>query len=278
MNSTRRLPGFTLVELMVATAVLAGMVLLLVVVLNHTSAAWTSGQAQADRRQSARAVGDAIAQDLQAALLPLDPADQKSLQFTLNSSLVPADYRYADTLFWQAPIATDRHSGDVAEIGYFLKWDQTKPGSPRPLLCRFFVNPSDTTNYCIIQKPDEWLVKDMLGQPDILDRVAPANSASGYAGLFAENVIGFWVRCYDGNGAVLKTYDSRMTWTLPRTVKVFLVLVGPAGMARLNRMPDYATAGNGDEPNLEAFIAALPDGVRGAARSYVTKVRLQNAP
>lgn len=280
MNSPRRPQGFTLIELMVAVMVLAVMVLLLVQVLNHTSAAWTSGQAQADRRQSARAVGDAIAQELQGALLPLDPADQKSLQFTLNSPSVPAAYRHADTLFWQAPIATHRQYGDVAEVGYFLKWDETNPGHPRPLLCRFFVNPTDTVNYAIIQKPDQWLVSDTQGRTGILDRVAPADNqgTNGYAGLFAENVIGFWVRCYDQNGVVSKVYDSRATGTLPRTVKVFLVLAGPTGLARLGRVPNYTAAGTGDEPDLEAFIAALPASIRETARPYVTEVRLQNAP
>ena len=279
MNRARCFRGFTLVEMLVATAVLSMMVLLLIQVLNYTSAVWTLSQAQSDRRQSARAVGDAIAQELQAALMPLDPADQKSLQFTLNSPLVPAGYCSADTIFWQAPIATDRHYGDVAEVGYFLKWDQTRPGNPRPLLCRFFVNPSDTTNYAIIQKPDQWLVSDVQGHPNILDRVAPANnqSGNGYAGLFAENVIGFWVRCYDQNGVVARIYDSRQKTVLPRTVKVFLVLVGPGSLARLTTIPDYTRAGSGDEPNLEAFIAALPTGVRETARTYTTEVRLQNA-
>jgi prepilin-type N-terminal cleavage/methylation domain-containing protein len=279
MNSARRLPGFTLVELMVATAVLSVMVVFLIQVLNHTSVAWTRGQAQAERRQSARAVGDAIAQELQAALMPLDPADQKSLQFVLNSPSVPARYGYADTIFWQAPIATNRHYGDVAEVGYFLKWDQTRPGNPRPLLCRFFVNPSDTTNYAILQKPDEWLVSDLLGRRDILERVAPANNlgTNGYAGLFAENVVGFWVRCYGKDGVAVASYDSRQKMTLPRTVKVFLVLVGPQSLPRLTRIPDYTRAGSGPEPNLEAFIAALPAGVRETARPYITEVRLQNA-
>jgi prepilin-type N-terminal cleavage/methylation domain-containing protein len=264
--------GFTLIELMVATAVLSIMVLMLMEVLNRTSSAWTLGQAQTERRQSARSVADVMARELEPALMPLDPLDPGSLQFVLNSTAMPASVCNPDTLFWQAPIAADRSRGDVAEVGYFLKWDTAALGSPRPLLCRFFVNPTDLDNYLILKTPKAWL------SSDILNKVAPANSqGSGYAGLFAENVIGFWARGYDKDGKCLKNYDSRVQHVLPRTVKIFLVLVGPAGLARLSQVPDYTTAGTGDEPDLQAFIGALPVGVRQTARAFTTEVYLQNA-
>ncbi|MBW8863455.1 MAG: prepilin-type N-terminal cleavage/methylation domain-containing protein [Verrucomicrobia bacterium] len=240
--------GFTLVELMVATAVLSVMVLMLMEVLNRTSSAWTLGQAQAERRQSARSVADVIARELEPALMPV----------------------------WQAPIAADRSRGDVAEVGYFLKWKLPVPNDPkndvwRPQLCRFFVNPTERDNYLILTNPTQWL------SVDLLDSVAPATAGSGYAGLFAENVIGFWVRCYDKNGQCLKDYDSRVTHVLPRTVKIYLVLLGPTGLARLYQKPDYDMAGAGDEPDLQAFINSLPVGIRQAARPFVTEVYLQNA-
>src|SRR5438105_3237521 len=118
MIDRRHLRGVTLIELTVATAVLSVMVLLLIQMLNHTSSAWILGQTQNERRQSARAVGDSIAQELASALVPIDPADQKSLQFTLNSPAIPQLYRNPDTLFWQAPVASDRRLSDVAEVGY----------------------------------------------------------------------------------------------------------------------------------------------------------------
>jgi prepilin-type N-terminal cleavage/methylation domain-containing protein len=264
--------GFTLVELMVATAVLSLMVLMLMEVLNRTSSAWTLGQAQAERRQSARSVADVIARELEPALMPVDPLDQSSLQLTLNPTALQTSFRNPDTLFWQAPIASDRNRGDVAEVGYFLKWDTATLGNPRPLLCRFFVNPTDPDNYLILKNPTAWL------SSDIVNKVAPANNqGSAYAGLFAENVIGFWVRGYDKDGKCLKDFDSRVQHVLPRTVKIFLVLVGPAGLARLSQVPDYGTAGTADEPDLQAFITALPVGVRQTARPFITEVYLQNA-
>lgn len=264
--------GFTLIELLVATAVLSLMVVMLMEILNRTSSAWTLGQAQTERRQSARSVADVIARELQPALMPIDPADQSSMQFLLNPTTMPVELRNPDALFWQAPIASDRSSGDVAEVGYFLKWDTTN-GNPHPLFCRFFVNPTDQDNYFILKSPTAWLT------PDVFDKVTPANNQgpNAYAGLFAENVLGFWARCYDKDGKCLKDYDSRAKKVLPRTVKIFLVLVGPAGLARVTQVPDYSTAGGGDEPDLQAFISALPPGVRQTARPFITEVYLQNA-
>ena len=274
MIEKRPTSGIGLLELLVATTILSIMVLMLFQILNNTSTAWALGQSQTERRQSARALADAMAQELQSALMPVDPADQKSLQFILNPSMVPSTYANADTLFWQAPVATDRTYGDVAEVGYFLKWDQSRVGNPRPLLCRFFVNPTDNANYLIIRKPTAWL------SGDILEQVAPGTNqpTNSYAGLFAENVIGFWVRCFDASGNIVQNYDSRTAQKLPRTVKIYLVLISPASLPRLRTLPDYTKAGGAStEPNVEQFIAFLPDGVRETARSYTTEVRLQNA-
>ncbi len=267
--------GFTLIELLVATAILSLMAVMLMEVLNRTSAIWTSGQTQTDRRQSVRSVADVISRELQPALMPVDPADQTSVQFLLNPPAISADLRNPDALFWQAPIASDQSWGDMAEVGYFLKWDAPDPAKPmdtwHPRLCRFFVNPTDKDHYLILKTPTAWLTTDIINQ------VAPANQSSGYTGLFAENVIGFWARCYDKNGAVLNTYDSRGSKMLPRTVKIYLVLVGSSALARLSGPPNYTSAGSGEVPDLQAFINALPPGVRQSARPFVTEVYLQNA-
>ena len=103
MIEKRHTSGIGLLELLVATTILSIMVLMLFQILNNTSAAWALGQTQTERRQSARALADAVAQELQSALMPVDPADQKSLQFILNPTAVSSTYANADTVFWQAP-------------------------------------------------------------------------------------------------------------------------------------------------------------------------------
>ncbi|MEA3209583.1 MAG: hypothetical protein QOE70_2640 [Chthoniobacter sp.] len=261
---------------MVATAVLSMLVVMLVGMLNRTGAAWTAGQAQIDRRQSARALADSITQELRTALLPLNPADSGSLQLVVNPPALADTLRNPDSIFWQAPIATNRSRGDVAEVGYFLEWDATGPNGPRPHLCRFFVNPTDTANYLIYQTPAAWL------SDSIIKTVAPATRPTAYRGLFAENVIGLWVRCYEqdksGNLVPLPNpFDSRTKKNLPRAIKIFLVLIDPQALVKVREIPDYSMAGSTGEPDLERFISALPGALRQSARSFTTEVRLQNS-
>jgi type II secretory pathway pseudopilin PulG len=274
MNKRRPASVFTMIELLVSTAVLSVMVVMLVGLLDRTAASWTAGVAQTERRQSARVLADSIANELRCALLPTDSADVSTLQLTLNPAAVPATFRNPDAVFWQAPLAADRRLGDIAELGYFLKWQPQPDGSVRPLFCRFYVDPTDADNFLIYKKPTQWL------SAAILETVAPATRASAYRGLFAENIIGFWVRCFDKDHNVIlprDTYDSRTKKTL-RSIRVSLVLLDAAGLQRLNKVPDYTTAGTGNEPDLESFIAALPNGVRQGARSMSAEVRIENSP
>src|SRR5438552_691359 len=142
--------AFTLIEMLVATAVLALLVVLLMEVVNRASATWVQAQGQVERRHNGRAIADFIGQELQAALLPVDPtgsSNKLNLQFVLNPKIGDGD-----AVFWQAPLATDQTNGDIAEIGYFLKWTGTT-GTPHGQLCRFFVNPTPqgvpNSNYLI---------------------------------------------------------------------------------------------------------------------------------
>jgi prepilin-type N-terminal cleavage/methylation domain-containing protein len=138
-----RRSAFTLVELMASIAVLTILVLMLSTLFNSASRAWITGESSTERRGSVRALADYIAVEMQGALLPVEGVSavgKANLQFILNPSQVPQDCRNADAIFWQAPLATETSSGDIAEIGYFVKWPAGQ--GTRPTLCRFFVNPS----------------------------------------------------------------------------------------------------------------------------------------
>lgn len=211
--------GFTLVELMVSMSILALMVLMLTNIFHLSSNAWLRAQGATERRNNARSLTDFIGQELRGASLPLYPAEvllpiSGNLQFLINPPALPADYKNPDCLFWQAPIATDNSRGDLAEVGYYVKWT-TNGTETLPSLRRFFVNPGSAQDptlanpdYLIYQRPT-WL------NPTLLEKVAPADQTHGYAGLFAENVLGLWVRSYglDGQEITAKTFDSRIGYT-----------------------------------------------------------------
>jgi len=291
--------AFTLIEVLVSMAILLLMVVLLHGILSGASGAWKLGEANKDRMQSARAISDFIANELESALLPLNRTSTNSLQLVVNP---PGISTQRDSIFWQSPLAVDQTLGDVAEIGYFVRWDTQSPQNPRAALCRFFVNLTSrdpatgaitaNPNFLISSQPDTWL------SDSVLDRVAPANAANDYLGLFAENVIGMWVRCIDSGGQVITasgtTFNSRTGYTdsllgaraacaLPTMIDLSLVLldarsavrVGPAEMAAITGLVD--TSANADAFVDAAFQNSTLASFRSAFRAHHVRIHLRNS-
>ena len=294
--------AFTLIEVLVSMAILLLMVVMLHWILSGVSGAWKLGEANKDRMQNARTISDFIANELESALLPLNRTSTNSLQLVVNPQGI-SQVSNRDSIFWQSPLAVDQALGDVAEIGYFVRWDKTNPQNPRAVLCRFFVNLTarNTTtgavtanpNFLISDQPNAWLSND------VLNRVAPVpTAANGYLGLFAENVIGMWVSCLDSGGAVIAasgtTFNSRSGYTdsllgahpacaLPTMIDLSFVLldarsavrVGPAEMAAISGLVDTST-------NADAFVdAALLNSAlasfRPAFRAHHVRIHLRNS-
>jgi prepilin-type N-terminal cleavage/methylation domain-containing protein len=258
--------GFSLVELLVAMAVLAILSLVLLGVSNQVGNTWASGQNDNQNRMRARAALEFIGRELQAAFLSPDPSDG-SLQFVINPSTVTL--RHHDAIFWQAPVATDTSRGDLAVVGYFVRWHDGR-GS----LCRFFANPSDPASHLIDQHPatTDWVTDNLL------DTVAPADKASHYAGLFLENVAGLWVEASARDGTPYGG-DSRAAGNvLPASVNISLVLLDNRIAERLREMPEVAavSAASATAASATAFLDALPPVIRPGASLVHFRVALRN--
>lgn len=211
-----RSAGFTLIEVMVSTTILILLTLILSQALNHLGGIWQLSRARVEKSEGGRAVLEFMTRELAATQLPVNRTDQKSLQFLVNpQSSVSSKYLNRDAVFWQAPVASDQSLGDLAEIGYFVQWDETtNPANPRAVLCRLFVNPNDPNsisdpnpNY-LIYSGLSWITDTIIGV------VAPAdnsNKQNPYQGLFVENVLALWVTCLDPTGKAISgnTFDSR---------------------------------------------------------------------
>ena len=313
--------GFTLVELLVAVSVFTLLVLMLSTVFDQVSRTWMRGEGQIEQRRNVRALADFIAVELQAAMLPIEGASkvgQSNLQFVINppAKQVPDEYRHADAFFWQAPLATETSFGEIAEIGYFVKWVAATPdASPRPTLCRFFVNPSrenpeepgviagNPAFRIYDADPGAWLSKRLL------DSVAPARKADGYTGLFGDNVLGLWVRATGLDGKELpRDYDSRTGYDythtfhdpsgaigerterryLPATVRISLAQIDSRHAPRLDRVgsslraltrsPEIRDAAQFQERcRLLAQASAPWAALLPGLRIYATEVQLINA-
>ncbi len=309
--------GFTLIEVLVSATILLVIVAMLTFVFNEITRAWQRGEGRGERRRNARSLADFIAAELEGALLPVETvskAGQGNLQFFINppAGQVPDDYRHADAAFWQAPIATETSFGEVAEIGYFVRWLKTDAAPvPRPVLCRFFVNPSakdaagtmiPNPDFLIYKNLDSWL------SGSLLDSVAPADKKTGYVGLFAENVVGLWLRCYGLDGAELpRAFDSRTGYPftvqytdgtgkkqtrterryLPAVVMVSVVQLDSRLAVRMDAVWETVRALSRDTSIHDAaeFVARMQDAAKtnaayrpllGGLRAYTTQVQLLN--
>lgn len=300
----------TLLELMVGMALLGVMVLFFGQVLSQTGKAWSQTEATKERMQSARAIADYISTELKAALLPIDRACDSDLQFLVNPASLSGEYLNRDAIFWQAPLATERSLGDIAEIGYYVKWDTSNPQHPRSDLWRFFLNPSDSKNraipnedYRVCTHPDDWISSDILDSLTLRD--------AGTA-LFAENVVGLWVRCLHSDGNTItedsehkefieRSFDSRRGYTypdgtgttsaggsvtlcaLPSAVELSMVLLDQASARKVGWAEQSCLIGHlNSAPDAASFLdAAMMDPklteVRSGLRSYQTRIYLQSS-
>lgn len=209
----RNVRGFTVIELMVAVAVLALLTLVLLSMTEKAGSIWVNGVGQMEKRRNARALLEYISSDLRSALVPLSQDITKTssnLQFVLNppaAGLSP-DILNASAIFWQAPISNNQQFGEIAEVGYFVRFDPVPDSAPLRL-CRFYVTagapdpsaPGDlnrgiaNSDFKIYHPTDRyaWL------EGALLDRNTHARPPE-YTGLFADNVLGFWARCLDPEG------------------------------------------------------------------------------
>jgi hypothetical protein len=175
--------AFSLVEVLIATAILSALVLLLTSLISGVNRVWIAGEQQVSEFQDGRAICELISRELSQAII------SPNLQIVQNPAL-PAGLNQrtnSDTVFWQAP-ATSTASGNVAEIGYYLTDNYE--------LRRFFV-PPDNAKYAIFTNgPTD------TSAPWITTTFTKAEFNAACS-VVSQGVLAFWVRCFDRNGDLI---------------------------------------------------------------------------
>ncbi len=292
--------GFTLVELLVSMAILILLVAILAGVFSSVSKTSQLGYANNERMQNILAITDFIRADLSAALLPVNRTDTNNLQFVVNPGSLGTGVKNPHAVFWQSPNAADQTLGDVAEVGYFVRWNTDNAANPRPYLCRFSVaNAVTGTNFLIYSAPAAWLT-DV-----IVDAVAPANATAAYEGLIAENVVALFVQCLDrrgqlitknatGGGFTNALFDSRQGFVdsavpattnsacaLPPVVRLGFVLLDASSANRIGSAERAALTSIGATDAADYVSQALArtdlKGIAQGLRPYQIEVNLFNA-
>ncbi len=239
--------GFTLIEILVATAVFMMLVVVLASLTNQALSVWSRNEEKSDLRESARTAMSLIGSELRQAVLPVYRGGSNGLQLVVNPAGVTAANH--DSIFWQAPIATTRSKGDLAIVGYFIrKVDNVSK------LCRLFVNPDDP-DYKVYTTPNAW-VNDAL-----LNAKAPADEASNLKGVCLENVSGMWVTVYsNATNAYPASYDSRVAKKFPSRIEISLALLDKTGAKRVTGGVTLPAAGI--YTNAASFMTNIPASIR----------------
>ena len=173
--------------------------LIFTAVMNSVSATWTAGDQRASTFQDGRAILDVIGRELTSAAM------SPSLQFVALSNITNTRAN-SDSIFWQAPL-TYRISGSAApitnlcEVGYYVIKDNPTLPDTSYSLKRFFVPPSDTTNFQIYNGTPAYNAASWV--TNYLTATGPAPDHVKLSTTIATGVIALWVRCFDTNGDLI---------------------------------------------------------------------------
>jgi len=193
--------GFSLLEILVATAVLALLLVIVASLLGYSQDGYSRLSGSAARRQNASTALHAMVSELRSARISLlgryelaNPAD-RSLQLLLNPASLDANAatRFAHSIFWQTE--DDAQGSGSSLVGYFVRWEVPASGPPRPRLCRLELDNSRAEAIRqAAQQPggaDEWPTVSLM------DDLAPGDSDNGFAGWLADDVLALFVRALD---------------------------------------------------------------------------------
>lgn len=193
----RRAGAFTLIEILVATAISMIIIVVLVGLSGEAGRHWKRNQTLSQLREQARTAMDFIGGEMQQAVAPISSSATNGPQFLVNPSLGSA-YNNAGSAFWQIPGGEGSTDGNLLIVGYFVRRD-----AEGPRLCRLMLRPGDP-DYALYQPSGSWLTDDLL------DRRTAANKASDFEGLMLPNVVGIWFQPVETDGTVVSDWDSRL--------------------------------------------------------------------
>lgn len=219
-----RLSAFTLVEVLVALAVLTLLMVMLLATVSHAMSLWQDAEGLKSRQQSARQAITTLSRDLSAAVFPPWSSGGRRLSFLANPGF--ADFENPDFAMWTAAVSEQSNAGDLAEVGYFVAWSPDANGRDQPELRRFVIPATDANS--IFTNPGQSI------NATTVESLAPGSTATPPVGLVATNVLGLWFSLFAADGSALPLpYDSENAVDRPAFVEVTLAVTDPRSAVRL---------------------------------------------
>lgn len=206
--------AFTLLEVLVATAILVVIVALLASLLGAGQNSLIRIDGGARQRQEAMAVLNMISSELRSSIAAPVHLDEfahpgtRRAELLINPPLLGSDLLNPGAIFWQSFSMIG--DGTPSLVGYFLRWDTSQAGAPRPLLCRFQLESAraglELNRLRNGTQDRTWIDEDTM----IKKNFAPGTAAKGFQGWVADYVIGFFVRALDPTGNTIAFQARRV--------------------------------------------------------------------
>lgn len=222
-NFGRRISGFTLSELLVAMAILAGLIVLLFSVVDQTARVWNTSEQRVDAFREARAALFVISRDLENTITALDVDHDGTADF--NSFFVNPDRNgvtdvtfsgvaeesEGDRLFFltsqSSPAQGNTAKSDICAVGYYLDYVTGPQNSFK--VFRYFINSDET----------------FIRLKDYTEGVSPVlmQASSATDESLARNVIHFKVTAYDRSMAAVSPWPKDRA---PASIELSLTAYG----------------------------------------------------
>lgn len=281
MNSRRR-QGWTLVEVLVSTSILAILVVVLAEALNTTQRSWVTSRSAAERQQTTDSVSNLFSQQLRRATLQARPSYDSALnQLVPNSDLhfvcgpaaelLPAASGVCgDAVFFQRLAADGSLPNALQACGFFVQyggdeaWRPTLLASAAPICRRFRLlqfhqpagsltlfqssgimgTPSRLSQFTMRSELYQWFSQPISDSSTFRDSVS----------VVAENVVAMIMqaspasqRCYDTRRHQWQAGSTDAALSrhqLPEMIEITLVMVEEVGWSRM--APERADAFAGE--------------------------------
>jgi len=228
--------AFTLLEVLVSTAILAIVVVLLATVFSFCEKLFVSLSESSRQRQDGMAILAKMADELRSQSIPKSKSYEdasepnRQPQLIINPQNLDAALQGASSLFWETGVRSSK--GGSGLVGYFVRWESTTQG-PRPRLCRFFLSAYNMQPVLrglqATASNAEWITSDLINQ------YAPGDASNGYAGWMADDVLAFYVRALDPNMKPIVNYSRAIADVAFNSTGSYAVFGSAVGASTGNR-------------------------------------------
>lgn len=256
----RSAQGFTLIEILVASAVMALLVGLVITITSQVLNVWNRSGGRLSANQEARIAMELLTQDLETAIFRnrRSAADDSEWFFLENSVISGSVHTVALNLFSPALDRPSGQPGDICAITYELRLVNPITGDEVPLSAA----PGQQVQFVLYRQliePQETF-DNLLGGPITWGNISPDDYLVG-------NIVEFNIRLFRANGEEIITnpfiFDGLPGTPVPAFADIKLRVLSSEGANILQ--------GRGSAANLDDII-------REHATTFIRRVSFMNRP